>query len=152
MQKNQKLIGGQKCYATFSDFSFWALPDQKMAGSKKNGWQNFSTIIVLVWGQSWKKVVYITMPKYLIFHFHIRPPIWAKKGPPVPLEGSGGEIWPPIGFLFTGHSYKPIKSKIKNFCWPVCACIYVRRSVNTSQISSNFFAWSALTSSLRLKR
>ena len=48
LQKNQKLIGGQKFYATFSDFSFWALPDQKMAGSKKNGWQNFSTIIVLV--------------------------------------------------------------------------------------------------------
>ena len=26
------------------------------------------------------------MPKYLIFHFHIRPPMWAKKGPPVPLD------------------------------------------------------------------
>ena len=46
--ENQKLIGGQKCFATFHDFSFWALPDQKMAGSEKNWWQNFSTIIVLV--------------------------------------------------------------------------------------------------------
>ena len=48
LQKNQKLIGGKKFYATFSDFSFWALLDQKMAGSEKNGWQNFSTIIVLI--------------------------------------------------------------------------------------------------------
>ena len=123
------MIGGQKCYATFSDFNFWALPDQKTAGSQKNVWQNFSTIIVLVWGQSWKKVVYITMPKYLIFHFLSKTPILAKKGPPVPLEGSGGEIWLPIGLFFTGHSYKPIKTRIKNFCWPVHACIYVRSSV-----------------------
>ena len=46
--KKSKIDWGEKYYATFSDFSFWALPDQKMAGSKKNGWQNFSTIIVLL--------------------------------------------------------------------------------------------------------
>ena len=76
------------------------------------------------------------MPKNLIFHFLSKTPIWAKKDPPVPLEGSGGEISPPIGFLFTGHSYKPIKSKIKNFCWPVHACIYVRSSVKRFRSSN----------------
>ena len=81
------------------------------------------------------------MPKNLIFHFLSKTPIWAKKDPPVPLEGSGGEISPPIGFLFTGHSYKPIKSKIKNFCWPVQTCIYVRSSVKKSGSLSYKIHW-----------
>ena len=46
--KKSKIDWGAKMLCHFSDFSFWALPDQKMAGSKKNEWQNFSTIIVLV--------------------------------------------------------------------------------------------------------
>ena len=69
------------------------------------------------------------MPKNLIFHFLSKTPILTKNGSPAPQGGSGGEILPPIGFIFTGHSYKPIKSKTKNFCWPVRACIYVRSSV-----------------------
>ena len=40
------------------------------------------------------------MPKYLIFHFLSKTPILAKKGPPVPLEGSGGGNLTTDWFIF----------------------------------------------------
>ena len=87
LEKNQKLIGGQKCYATFSDFSFWALPDQKMAGSKKKWVAKFFYYYCVSMRPKLKKVVYITMPKNLIFHFLSKTPILAKNGSPVPQGG-----------------------------------------------------------------
>tara|TARA_Y100001956_G_scaffold59757_1_gene59262 strand:+ start:262 stop:417 length:156 start_codon:yes stop_codon:yes gene_type:complete len=50
--KNQKLIGGKNFGASLTEGGqnglFWALLDQKMAGSKKCWLQIFPTFIVLV--------------------------------------------------------------------------------------------------------
>ena len=73
-------------------FQFLASAGPKNGRIQKNGWQNFSTIIVLVWGQSWKKVVYIAMAKNLIFHFLSKTPILTKNGSPAPQGGAEEKI------------------------------------------------------------
>ena len=128
--KKSKIDWGAKMLCHFFWFQFLGSAGPKNGRIQKKWVAKFFYYYCVSMRPKLKKVVYITMPKNLIFHFLSKTPILAKKGPPVPLEGSGGEIWLPIGLFFTGHSYKPIKSKIKNFCWPVRACIYVRRSVN----------------------
>ena len=130
--KKSKIDWGAKILCHFFWFQFLGSAGPKIGRIQKNGWQNFSTIIVLVWGQSWKKIAYIILPEYFIFSFSYKTPYLGQKGPPCPTGGVRGEIWPLMGFLFTGHSYKPIKSKTKNFFWPVRACIYVRSSVKLS--------------------
>ena len=127
--KKSKIDWGAKMLCHFFWFQFLGSAGPKNGRIQKKWVAKFFYYYCVSMRPKLKKVVYITMPKNLIFHFLSKTPILAKKGPPVPLEGSGGEIWLPIGLFFTGHSYKPIKSKIKNFCWPAHACIYVRSSV-----------------------
>ena len=134
--KKSKIDWGAKMLCHFFWFQFLGSAGPKNGRIQKKWVAKFFYYYCVSMRPKLKKVVYITMPKNLIFHFLSKTPILAKKGPPVPLEGSGGEIWLLIGLFFTGHSYKPIKSKIKNFCWPVHACIYVRSSVNIAKLGT----------------
>ena len=104
-KKIKNWLGGKNVMPLFLILVFGLCRTKKWPDPKKNGWQNFSTIIVLVWGQSWKKVVYITMPKYLIFHFLSKTPILTKNGSPAPQGGQRKKSLACIKKLSNNNSY-----------------------------------------------
>ena len=64
------------------------------------------------------------MPKYLIFHFHIRPLIWAKKSPPCPTGGVRGGNFTTDWLLIHRAFIKANKIKNQKFLL-ACPCLYL---------------------------
>ena len=121
--KKSKIDWGAKILCHFFLFQFLGSAGPKNGRIQKKWVAKFFYYYCVSMRPKLKKVVYITMPKNLIFHFLSKTPILTKNGSPAPQGGQRKKSLACIKKLSNINSYQPIKKDSKIFL--ACSCRYL---------------------------